>query len=84
MGKNSALINKDTTLVDLLVKWNEMNNIAQNLFDCSDLCFLRFFRLLYKKDKRFLALFIKNHQKRLNKKHYLYAKDSFSKINVMF
>ena len=82
MGKDFSIIDKNSTEVDLIVKWSDMYNIAQNLFNTSDLGFLRFFRLLYKMDKRFLALFIRNHKNKLSKKHYFYAKDCFSNINI--
>ena len=45
MGKDFSIIDKNSTEIDLLVKWRDMYNIAQNLINPSDLGFLRFFRL---------------------------------------
>ena len=82
MGKQSKTIDKNANLLDMLLHWSSMHSLAQNMSECSDLCFLRFFRLLYKKDKRFLALFLRSNKHKLIKRHYLYAKDCLNKLNI--
>ena len=82
MGKHHETINKNTSLAGMLVHWSSMNSLALNMLGCSDLCFLRFFRLLYRKDKRFLTLFVRAKKNRLDPRHYLYAKDALGKLGI--
>lgn len=82
MGKQNRTIDRDSEPLDMLLHWSSMHSLARNMSGCSDLCFLRFFRLLYKKDRRFLVLFLRKRKNGLDGKHYQYARDAFGKIGI--